>query len=113
MGKICKFFFLLIHIRLNIRIRILLPGGSSGFTAKYGYADVGYKIYKIAKEMNEGGNYFPIWGTCLGFELLTYVDADRKAHRVRCESESQSLPLEFLKGNYHFDFFSTKIHLIF
>uniref|UniRef100_A0A336MKR8 folate gamma-glutamyl hydrolase n=1 Tax=Culicoides sonorensis TaxID=179676 RepID=A0A336MKR8_CULSO len=75
---------------------ILFPGGSSGFKAKYGYAEAGYKIYKIAKEMNDAGSYFPIWGTCLGFELLTFVDADKAEHRERCSSQDQPLPLEFV-----------------
>jgi gamma-glutamyl hydrolase len=41
------------------------------------------------------GTYFPIWGTCLGFELLTFLSANMTAHRVKCNSQSQALPLEF------------------
>lgn len=81
---------------------MLLPGGSSGFKAKYGYAEAGYKIYRIAKEMNDKNETFPLWGTCLGFELLTFIDAERVDHRERCESESQSLPLEFVSGKFLF-----------
>lgn len=78
--------------------RILLPGGSSGFNKKYGYAAAGYKIYQIAKQMNDNNEYFPIWGTCLGFELLTFIDAERVKHRKKCDSENQPLPLEFTPG---------------
>lgn len=45
--------------------------------------------------MNENGDYFPLWGTCLGFELLTYLSANGSEHRASCFSQSQSLPLEF------------------
>lgn len=27
-------------------------------------------LLKLAIEANEGGDYFPVWGTCLGFEQL-------------------------------------------
>ena len=45
--------------------------------------------------MNQNGTYFPLWGTCLGFELLTYLSANGEEHRAHCSSSSQSLPLIF------------------
>lgn len=45
--------------------------------------------------MNSQGKYMPLWGTCLGFELLTFLDADRREHRASCDSDKQALPLEF------------------
>ncbi|KOC65865.1 Gamma-glutamyl hydrolase [Habropoda laboriosa] len=74
---------------------VLWPGGKSLFTTRNGYADAGYKIYNIAERMNRIGDYFPIFGICLGFELLTYVVAQRTPHRINCSSQGQSLPLEF------------------
>lgn len=47
--------------------------------------------------MNERGEYFPLWGTCLGFELLTYLSADGREHRADCKSSNQALPLVFKK----------------
>lgn len=41
--------------------------------------------------MNERGEFFPLWGTCLGFELLGYLannDTD-----VRCVCDAQSIAL--------------------
>lgn len=55
-------------------------------------------VYRIAKRMNEKGDYFPILGICLGFELLTYVAAERFEHRINCDCSNQSLPLEFDPG---------------
>lgn len=48
--------------------------------------------------MNKNGDYFPLFGICLGFELLTYVAANRVEHRTHCNSMNQRLPLEFTKG---------------
>jgi gamma-glutamyl hydrolase len=49
----------------------------------------------VAIELNNNGSYFPIWGTCLGFELLTFLDANSVEHRAHCASNNQALPLEF------------------
>ncbi|XP_043281459.1 chitobiosyldiphosphodolichol beta-mannosyltransferase-like [Venturia canescens] len=74
---------------------VLFPGGSTWFNQSKGYAEAGKIIYKIAKGFNENGDYFPIWGTCLGFELLTYLAANETEHRSKCSSNNQSLALEF------------------
>ncbi|XP_051167678.1 gamma-glutamyl hydrolase A-like isoform X2 [Leptopilina boulardi] len=79
---------------------ILFPGGSTYFNQKNGYADAGEKIYKIAKSYNDNEDYFPILGTCLGFELLTYLAADRVEHRSNCSSNAQALPIKFT-SNYN------------
>lgn len=52
--------------------------------------------------MNDEGDYFPVWGTCLGFELLTYIDSDRVDHREKCSSENQPLALDFRPGKLLF-----------
>ncbi|XP_048514999.1 uncharacterized protein LOC105689661 [Athalia rosae] len=77
---------------------VLWPGGSSYFNVSKGYAEAGAIIYRIATRMNNEGIYFPIWGTCLGFELLTYVAAGGVEHRSACSSKNQALPLEFVSG---------------
>ncbi|KAL7050913.1 hypothetical protein ACKWTF_004267 [Chironomus riparius] len=74
---------------------ILFPGGAVSFTNRNGYAQAGNHIYKIATKMNNNGDYFPLWGTCLGFELITYLSANRTEIRADCSSHSQALPLEF------------------
>jgi gamma-glutamyl hydrolase len=79
--------------------RILFPGGALWFNQTNGYSDAGRHIYDIAIEMNENGSYFPLWGTCLGFELLTYLSANGTEHRADCKSSSQALPLVF-KADY-------------
>ena len=65
------------------------------FTLVLQYLHVIILLIRIAKKLNENGDYFPIWGTCLGFELLTYLAANRVEHRSNCSSHNQPLPLEF------------------
>lgn len=83
---------------------VLLPGGATWFNQSHGYADAGEIIYQHAKDLYDAGDYFPIWGTCLGFELLTYLDANRNEHRDNCASESQGLNLDFKSGNFYYVF---------
>ncbi|XP_014209476.2 chitobiosyldiphosphodolichol beta-mannosyltransferase-like [Copidosoma floridanum] len=77
---------------------VLFPGGTTYFNQTDGYADAGECIYEIAKKLNRNNTHFPIWGTCLGFELLTYLEASRREHRETCSSSSQAIPLEFTKN---------------
>lgn len=76
-------------------LRILLPGGATWFNQSNGYAEAGGHIYDIAQDLNDQGDYFPVWGTCLGFELLTYLSANGNEHRAHCSSTNQALPLVF------------------
>lgn len=78
--------------------RVLLPGGATYFNQSNGYYDAGRIIYEIAIDMNRNGVYFPIWGTCLGMELLVYLSANSNEPRTYCSSYGQSLPLEFVKS---------------
>ncbi|KAL5292057.1 GGH.2 family protein [Megaselia abdita] len=83
---------------LNSLDGVLLPGGATFFNQSNGYADAAAHIYQIASEINDNGTYFPLWGTCLGFEVLLYVSNNNSEYRVDCASSSQSLPLEFTAG---------------
>ncbi|PSN36138.1 hypothetical protein C0J52_24835 [Blattella germanica] len=56
---------------------------------------MGAKIYDLAVEMNKKGDYFPIWGTCLGLEFLTFMAANKQEHRSDCDSYNDALPLDF------------------
>lgn len=76
----------------------MLPGGATWFNQSCGYADAGVKLYKLAVEENEKGNYYPIFGTCLGMELLIYAAKDATEYRTHCAANNLGLPLEFKKG---------------
>ncbi|XP_037362006.1 gamma-glutamyl hydrolase [Talpa occidentalis] len=51
---------------------ILFPGGSVNIR-KSGYSQVAKIFFQLAVQSFDDGDYFPVWGTCLGFEELTYL----------------------------------------
>jgi gamma-glutamyl hydrolase len=78
--------------------RILIPGGAANFSASGGFGDAGRQLYSRAILKNSQGVYFPVWGTCLGFELLTYLATDGRNILTPCEAENMALPLELKEG---------------
>lgn len=55
---------------------ILFPGGSADLKTS-GYSRAGSILYKLAGQANDNKTHFPIWATCLGFELLTELTSGR------------------------------------
>ncbi|OMJ89508.1 hypothetical protein SteCoe_8304 [Stentor coeruleus] len=57
---------------------ILFTGGSANFWVNSSkvpilspdYAAKGCYLYDLVKKANDQGQFYPLWGTCLGFELL-------------------------------------------
>ncbi|XP_030385344.1 gamma-glutamyl hydrolase [Scaptodrosophila lebanonensis] len=74
---------------------VLLPGGATWFNQSNGYSDAGEHLINIAIDLNNKGVFMPIWGTCLGMELLVYKLANGTEARTDCSSIAQPLPLEF------------------
>lgn len=68
------------------------------FNHTNGYTNASSHIYEIAKQMNDDGIYFPLFGTCLGFELLFYASNDNNECRIACSSYCQALSLKFTEG---------------
>ncbi|XP_043845431.1 gamma-glutamyl hydrolase-like [Dromiciops gliroides] len=72
---------------------ILFPGGRDNLqTSKY--HNVAQLFYEKALEANEKGDYFPIWGTCLGFEELTVLTSGKKLLTLT-RTNGIALPLDF------------------
>lgn len=80
--------------------RILLPGGATWFNESNGYADAGQMIYDIALDLNKNGDYYPIFGICLGMELLAQIALNGTEIRDNCSVKKIALPLEFKPGTY-------------
>ena len=70
---------------------ILFPGGSAPLPDSVRY------IWDLALESNRNGEYFPVWGTCLGFEYLISLTATggEGALAIDFRSNNVSLPLIF------------------
>ncbi|KAH8302524.1 hypothetical protein KR044_007946, partial [Drosophila immigrans] len=79
---------------------VLLPGGATFFNETNGYGDAGEHLIRIAKQINDNGTFFPVWGTCLGMELMVLKVANGSETRSNCNSSGQALPLEF-KEDYN------------
>ena len=79
-----------------------MPGGAVYFDTKYCTKDLRSDcvqsskfIYEIAKELNEKGKFFPLWGTCMGFQLILTHSADQIDIRQDCTLMNCCLPLKF------------------
>ncbi|XP_040578848.1 gamma-glutamyl hydrolase [Lepeophtheirus salmonis] len=70
---------------------LLLPGGDVSLDDSC-YAAVGEAILKRALNSSD---YYPIWGTCLGFELLLHLTDDNRPNLAPCLSKNKSLPVKF------------------
>lgn len=55
-------------------------------------------MWKIATEMNENGEYFPLWGTGIGMELFSYYSANNTEHRERCDANFKTMSLILSDG---------------
>ena len=42
---------------------------------------VGKRIYDKAKEMNDKGIYFPVWATCMSYELVLLIETNDPKYR--------------------------------
>lgn len=77
---------------------MLFPGGATWFNQSNGYADAGQMIYDITLDINKNGHYYPIFGICLGMELLIHTALNGKEIRDNCSAKKISLPLDFKPG---------------
>ncbi|XP_059971914.1 gamma-glutamyl hydrolase isoform X2 [Mesoplodon densirostris] len=75
---------------------ILFPGGSVNLM-KSGYARVAKIFYKLAIQGFDKGDYFPTWGTCLGFEELTYLVSGESLLTLT-DTVGIKMPLNFTRG---------------
>lgn len=72
---------------------ILFPGGGVSIISS-GYERAAKIFYELAIEANKKGDYFPVWGTCLGFEQLTYLTSG-KSTLSHTNTSGVALPLNF------------------
>ncbi|XP_077607934.1 gamma-glutamyl hydrolase-like isoform X2 [Crocuta crocuta] len=75
---------------------ILFPGGSADLQ-KSGYALAAKKFYDMARKSFDNGDYFPVWGTCLGFEELSYLISG-ECLLTLTKTNGITLPLNFTKA---------------
>lgn len=69
---------------------VLFPGGDGD------YLEVGKIIYDSLIAKNDAGEFFPLWGTCLGFENLAILASESGDPLQTLQSHGASLTLDFL-----------------
>lgn len=84
----------------------VFPGGDVPFfTSKY------YKnaelIFKLAKEENDKGNHFPIWGTCQGLQTMNVLVAQTESIISPSDTMGVSYPLNFTDEIYDSKLFAS------
>uniref|UniRef100_A0A672HAA1 folate gamma-glutamyl hydrolase n=1 Tax=Salarias fasciatus TaxID=181472 RepID=A0A672HAA1_SALFA len=72
---------------------ILFPGGAASIYSS-GYQRAAQFFFEAAIEANKGGDYFPVWGTCLGFEQMMYLTSGQRI-LSRTNTTGIALPLNF------------------
>ena len=55
---------------------LIFPGGLTDLYMDDPYVVAAKKLWQWAKEANDNGDPFPIWGTCLGFQLLHILESN-------------------------------------
>lgn len=77
---------------------VLLPGGWNGYMPP----SVPYLLDKVV-ESNERGQYFPVWGTCLGYEFLIKYVGGIDAIQGGFHLYNESIPLESVRFGELYD----------
>lgn len=62
------------------------------------YEREGRLLLSLAKKTNDAGEHYPVWGTCLGFELMGLHESGENI-LSSCDSHDQALPLEFVNDS--------------
>ncbi|XP_028270256.1 gamma-glutamyl hydrolase isoform X2 [Parambassis ranga] len=70
---------------------LLLIGGAADLETS-DFARVAKIFYRLALAANDAGDYFPIWGTCMGMQLLTVLVAGKNL-LSNTTAENIALPL--------------------
>ncbi|KAM4740234.1 gamma-glutamyl hydrolase [Anableps anableps] len=72
---------------------LLLPGGDVDIQTSQ-FSRAARIFYNLALKANDAGDYFPIWGTCQGFQQLSVLTA-RKNLLTLTKTKAVALPLIF------------------
>ncbi|XP_012937600.1 gamma-glutamyl hydrolase, partial [Aplysia californica] len=75
---------------------VLLPGGMVDIVTSE-FARVSKIFYNLAIQANDRGDYFPVWGTCQGFEQLTQLTSGKNL-LTRTDSMNMAMSLLMASG---------------
>eukprot|EP01127_Copromyxa_protea_P014451 TRINITY_DN4025_c0_g1_i1.p1 TRINITY_DN4025_c0_g1~~TRINITY_DN4025_c0_g1_i1.p1 ORF type:complete len:326 (-),score=72.71 TRINITY_DN4025_c0_g1_i1:71-1048(-) len=74
---------------------ILFTGGEDSLLPSTQYFQTAQKLYSWAVEANSRGDFFPLWGTCQGFQLLSVLAAEDQSILLHnhFDSTNYSIPI--------------------
>jgi len=78
---------------------LLFPGGGADLQNTTLYQTASY-LYKKALAANDNGDYFPLFGHCMGFELLAMLTSQDLNILSGVDAENITLPLSFTPNAY-------------
>ncbi|KAA0711901.1 Gamma-glutamyl hydrolase [Triplophysa tibetana] len=76
---------------------LLLPGGNVDIE-KSQFTRLAKIFYDLAIKANDASDYFPIWGTCQGFQQLTVLTSNKNLLTLT-DTKAVTLPLTFTPGS--------------
>uniref|UniRef100_A0A8C1RK67 folate gamma-glutamyl hydrolase n=1 Tax=Cyprinus carpio TaxID=7962 RepID=A0A8C1RK67_CYPCA len=79
-----------------VPIHLLLPGGNVDIE-KSQFTRAARIFYELAIKANDASDYFPIWGTCQGFQQLTVLTSNKNLLTLT-DTKAVALPLTFSPG---------------
>ena len=87
---------------------VLFPGGTMDLNIKNLWTQNAEAIFNYAKQQNDQGNKFPIFATCLGIQLVSYLTSNYNNNiisRVHGD-DAIVLPINLVSDGYIFSTFS-------
>jgi gamma-glutamyl hydrolase len=70
---------------------VFFPGGEGG------YMGLARPIYEELKSLNDVGHFYPLWGTCAGFQTMAMLAADEGTSVISpLAAHNINLPLDFI-----------------
>eukprot|EP01132_Coremiostelium_polycephalum_P001921 gene1921-2356_t len=85
---------------------LLLPGGGVDFDTEPVYVNTMELLFNLAIKANNAGDYFPIWGTCMGFQELSILASGNYNLLTQFNSQNYTVPLNFTTEAYSSKMFS-------
>ncbi|KAK9823907.1 hypothetical protein WJX72_006292 [[Myrmecia] bisecta] len=79
--------------RFNAINGVLIPGGSAVLHPGHPFYDTTSLLFNLTLDANDKGDYFPIHGTCLGFETLAIIASRNTSLLARFDAEDNASPL--------------------
>ena len=81
---------------------VLFVGGGVELTSEDGkelteYSKGAQRVMNIAKKFNQKNDYFPVWGTCLGYELILILESNNLNLLKPCQCKNYNTYLRYNK----------------